>query len=102
MSIMFTKAIITRLQREIADIETKTINEKKKQEKAESKINQLQRDMKLSKTHSELNNKMARINKLNEEIKNAKRSQIDLSKQLTAKKASLKQHFDKEAKQEQQ
>lgn len=101
MSIMFTKAIVTRLKSEIADIETKTINEKRKQEKAESKINQLQKDMKLSKTHSELNNKMARMNKLNEEIKTAKRSQADLSKQLSAKKASLKQHVDKESKQEQ-
>jgi len=98
---MFTKAIVTRLKSEIADIETKTINEKRKQEKAESKINQLQKDMKLSKTHSELNNKMARMNKLNEEIKTAKRSQADLSKQLSAKKASLKQHVDKESKQEQ-
>jgi len=97
---MFTKAIVTRLQREIADIETKSINEKKKQEKAESKIIQLQKDMKLSKTHSDLNNKMARINKLNEEIKTSTRSRADLSKQLRAKKASLKQHVDKEPKQE--
>lgn len=97
---MFTKAIVTRLQREIADIESKIVTEKKKQEKAESKINQLQRDMKLSKTHSDLNNKMARTNKLNEEIKTAKRSQNDLSKQLTAKKASLKQHIEKDTQQE--
>lgn len=97
---MFTKAIVTRLQREIADIETKSKSEKQRQVKAESKINQLQKDMKLSKTHSDLNNKMARINKLNEEVKTAKRSQIDLSKQLTAKRDSLKQHQSKESQQE--
>lgn len=96
MSINFAKAIVNRLQREIADIESKSMNEKNKKEKAQSKINQLQKDMKLSQSHSDLSSKMTRINKLNEEIKTINRIQADLSKQLVTKKTSLKQHLGKE------
>jgi flagellar motor switch/type III secretory pathway protein FliN len=99
MSINFTKAIVNRLQREIADIENKSMNEKNKKEKAQSKINQLQRDMKLSQSHSDLSSKMTRINKLNEDIKTINRVQADLSKQLVTKKTSLKQHLAKEPQQ---
>jgi cell division protein FtsL len=100
MSINFTKAIVNQLQREIADIESKIMNEKNKKEKAQSKINQLQRDMKLSQSHSDLSSKMTRINKLNEDIKIINRVQADLSKQLVTKKTSLKQHQTKESQQE--
>ncbi|TVY11133.1 hypothetical protein [Paenibacillus cremeus] len=97
MSINFTKAIVDQLQREIADIESKSMNVKTKKEKAQSKINQLQRDIKLSQSHSDLSSKMTRINKLNEEIKKLDRIQADLSKQLVTKKASLKQHLAKKS-----
>jgi flagellar motor switch/type III secretory pathway protein FliN len=100
MSINFTKAIVNRLQREIADIESKSLNEKNKKEKAQSKINQLQRDMKLSQSHSDLSSKMTRINKLNENIKTINRVQAELSKQLVTKKTSLKQYLAKEPQQE--
>ncbi|MFD0676252.1 MULTISPECIES: hypothetical protein [unclassified Paenibacillus] len=93
MSINFTKAIVNRLQREIAEIESKSMNEKNKKDKAQSKINQLQRDMKLSQSHSDLSSKMTRINKLNEEIKTINRVQADLAKQLLTKKNSLQQHL---------
>jgi predicted nucleic acid-binding Zn-ribbon protein len=96
MSISFTKAITNQLQQEIAAIESKIVNEKKKIEKAQSKINQLQRDMKLSQSHSDLSSKMTRINKLNEEIKNMNRLQADLSKQLVTKKTSFKQQQAKQ------
>lgn len=96
MSISFTKAITNQLQQEIAAIESKIVNEKKKIEKAQSKINQLQRDMKLSQSHSDLSSKMTRINKLNEEIKNTNRLHADLSKQLVTKKTSLKQQQAKQ------
>jgi flagellar motor switch/type III secretory pathway protein FliN len=100
MSINFTKAIVNRLQREIADIESKSMNEKNKKEKAQSKINQLQRDMKLSQSPSNLSSKMTRINKLNEDIKSINRVQADLSKRLVTTKTSLKQHLAKEPQQE--
>lgn len=96
MSISFTKAIANQLQHEIAAIESKIINEKKKREKAQSKMNQIQRDMKLSQSHSDLSSKMTRINKLKEEIKNADRMQADLSKQLVTKRTSLKQQQAKQ------
>jgi hypothetical protein len=95
MSINFTKAIVNLLQREIADIESKSIYEKNKKEKAQSKIKQLQRDIKLSQSHNDLSSKMTRVNKLNEEIKNINRIQADLTKQLETKKASLKQQLAK-------
>lgn len=46
--------------------------------------------MKFSKSHTDLSSKMTRIKKLNDEIKNMNRLQADLSKELTAKKNSLK------------
>jgi hypothetical protein len=95
MSINFTKAIVNLLQREIADIESKSMHEKNKKEKAQSKIKQLQRDIKLSQSHNDLSSKMTRVNKLNEEIKNINRIQADLTKQLETKKASLKQQLAK-------
>ncbi|OCT13463.1 hypothetical protein A8709_17815 [Paenibacillus pectinilyticus] len=99
MSISFTKSIVNQLQKEIADIELKLNTDKKKKEKAQAKIIQVQRDMKLSQSHSDLSSKLSRINKLNEEIKTVDRLQRDLSKQLLAKKASLKQNLAKESKQ---
>ncbi|SFT07356.1 hypothetical protein [Paenibacillus sp. BC26] len=95
MSINFTKAIVDRLQREIAEIESKIPQEKAKTDKAQAKIKQLQRDMKLSQSASDLSSKMSRLNKLNEDIKTSTRKQADLAKELVAKKASLKQHQSK-------
>ncbi|MBB3113717.1 putative nucleic acid-binding Zn-ribbon protein [Paenibacillus phyllosphaerae] len=92
MSINFTQAVINKLQREIADIESKNENEKSKKKKAQAKIKQLERDMKLSQSHNDLSVKMTRINKLNEEIRTITRNEADLAKQLAAKKAALKQH----------
>ncbi|MBP3962706.1 hypothetical protein [Paenibacillus lignilyticus] len=96
MSINFTKAIVDRLQREIAEIESKIPQEKAKTDKAQAKIKQLQRDMKLSQSASDLSSKMSRLNKLNEEIKTSTRKQADLAKELVTKKASLKQHLPKD------
>ncbi|SDX79521.1 hypothetical protein [Paenibacillus sp. CF384] len=93
MSINFTKAIVDRLQREIAEIESKIPQEKAKADKAQAKIKQLQRDMKLSQSASDLNSKLSRQNKLNEEIKTSTRKQADLAKELATKIVSLKQHL---------
>lgn len=96
MSINFTQAITSKLQRDIADIESKSLDMKNKLMKAQTKIKQLERDMKLSQSHNDLSSKLTRINKLNDEIKNLTRSQAELSKQLSTKKASLSQHLAKE------
>lgn len=96
MSISFTPSIINRLKREIADMQKKSKEDKQKLEKAQSKIKQLQRDMKKSTSPNDLSNKMTRINKLNQEIDELTRSQRDLAKQLVLKKAALDEHLAKE------
>lgn len=100
MAISFTKSIISQLKKDIADLESKNVNEKKKKDRAQAKINQIQRDMKLSQSHSDLSSKMSRVNKLNEEIKTSDRLQKDFAKELVTKKASLKQNLAKESKQD--
>ncbi|KRE59765.1 hypothetical protein ASL11_26470 [Paenibacillus sp. Soil750] len=95
MAISFTKTIVTQLTKEIADLESKQVNAKKKKEQAQAKINQIQRDMKLSQSHSDLSSKMSRVNKLNEEIKTSDRLQKDTAKELAAKKAALKLNLAK-------
>lgn len=90
MAINFTKSMIQRLEQEIIEVESKLKNVKNKKEKSKFKINQLEQDMKFSKSHTDLSSKMTRIKKLNDEIKNMNRLQADLSKELTAKKNSLK------------
>ncbi|NQX58322.1 hypothetical protein [Paenibacillus qinlingensis] len=95
MAISFTKTIVAQLKKEIAELESKLLNEKKKIEKAQAKINQVRRDMKLSQSHSDLSSKMSRVNKLNEEMKTSDRLQKDIMKELTAKKAALKLNLDK-------
>jgi predicted nucleic acid-binding Zn-ribbon protein len=90
MAINFNKPMITKLQQEITELESKIKNTQNKKEKSKFKINQLEQDMKFSKSHTDLSSKMSRIKKLNDEIKTLNRMQSDLSKALTAKKNSLK------------
>ncbi|CAH1058881.1 hypothetical protein [Paenibacillus pseudetheri] len=90
MAINFTKPMITKLQQEITELENKIKSTQNKKEKSKFKINQLEQDMKFSKSHTDLSSKMSRIKKLNDEIKTLNRMQADLSIELTAKKNSLK------------
>ncbi|MEC0228723.1 hypothetical protein [Paenibacillus alba] len=96
MSISFTSSIINRLKKEIAEDQQKSIDEQKKKEKVISKMNQLQRDIKLSNSASDLNSKMSRMNKMKEEIKRIDLSQAALVKQLTAKRAALQEQIAKD------
>lgn len=95
MAISFTKTIVMQLTKEIADLESKQVNEKKKNAKAQAKMKQIERDMKLSQSHSDLSSKMSRVNKLKEEIKTSDRLQKDLAKDLAAKKTALKLNLAK-------
>lgn len=96
MAISFTKSVVSNLTKEIAEIQSKSNNEKKKTEKALAKINQLQNDVKLSTSAYDLSNKMSRINKLKEDIKQSKSSQAELSKQLSIKTSTLNKQLPKE------
>ncbi|OPH46949.1 hypothetical protein BC351_13590 [Paenibacillus ferrarius] len=100
MSISFTSSIINRLKKEIAEDQQQSIDEQKKKEKVISKMNQLQRDIKLSNSASDLNSKMSRMNKMKEEIKRIDLSQAALAKQLTAKHAALQEQIAKNQQQE--
>jgi chromosome segregation ATPase len=91
MAISFTKSVSGRLNQEIADMESNMTELKKKREKASVKINQLEKDCKLSTSPSDLSSKMSRINKLQEDIKKFTRLQAELSKEMAKKKSTLAQ-----------
>lgn len=96
MAISFTGSIIARLKKEIADTERELLDRGKKKEKALFKINQLEKDIKLSYSPSDLSSKMTRISKLKAEISKINGLQTTLSKQLVMKKASLNKLLSKD------
>jgi alcohol dehydrogenase class IV len=102
MSISFTSSIISRLKREIADIQKQSTSDKIKREKALSKIKQLQKNIKMSSSPTDLSSKMTQITKLTEEAARIEASQAAIAKQLTAKNAELRQQLAKNAPQDQQ
>ncbi|OAS16458.1 hypothetical protein [Paenibacillus oryzisoli] len=100
MAISFTKTIVSQLTKEIADLEAKQVNEKKKSEKAQAKMKQIERDMKLSQSHSDLSSKLSRVAKLKEETKTSDRLQKDIARELAAKKTTLKLNLAKSTQQD--
>ncbi|MGO4276444.1 hypothetical protein AB4Z22_42590, partial [Paenibacillus sp. TAF58] len=92
--------IINRLKKEIADTQKRSLDEQKKKDKALSKINQLQRDIKISHSPSDLSSKMSRVSKLKDEINKINLLQVELSKQLVIKNAALKEQISKEQQQQ--
>lgn len=100
MAISFTLSIINRLKKEITETQQRSIDEQKKKEKALSKINQLQRDIKISSSPSDLSSKMSRLSKLKDEVNKINLLQVELSKQLVIKNAALKEQISKDQQQE--
>ncbi|WP_053374235.1 hypothetical protein [Paenibacillus sp. FJAT-27812] len=100
MSISFTSSIISRLKREIADIQMQSASDKIKREKALAKIKQLQKNIKMSSSPTDLSSKMTQITKLTEEAARIEASQAAIAKQLTAKNAELRQQLAKNAPQD--
>lgn len=100
MSISFTTSITSRLKREIAELQKQSFNDKNKREKALSKIKQLQKNIKVSSSPSDLSSKMTQITKLNGEVARIDASLADLAKQLAAKNAELRQQLAKAAQRE--
>lgn len=97
MSISFTTSITSRLKREIAELQKQSVNDKNKREKALSKIKQLQKNIKMSSSPSDLSSKMTQITKLNGEAARLEASQADIAKQLDAKNAELRMQLAKAA-----
>lgn len=100
MTISFTSSITSRLKREIAEMQKQSFNDKNKREKALSKIKQLQKNIKVSSSPSDLSSKMTQITKLNGEVARIDASLADLAKQLAAKNAELRQQTAKAAQRE--
>ncbi|WP_138755107.1 hypothetical protein [Paenibacillus sinopodophylli] len=100
MSISFTTSIISRLKREIADLQKQASTGKSKKEKSLAKIKQLQKSVKLSSSPTDLSSKMSQITKLNEEVVRLDTAQLTIAKQLTAKNAELRQQLAKDQQKE--
>ncbi|MWC30754.1 hypothetical protein [Paenibacillus sp. MMS18-CY102] len=91
MAISFTRSIIARLEKEIADIEAFVREQRTKREKSLAKISQLQRDQKASQSASDLSSKISREIKLKKDIERINALLTQSSKQLKEKQALLAQ-----------
>lgn len=89
MSISLTVSNINRLNRDIADIQKKVSEERKKEATAVSKINQIKRSINKNTSASMLNSKLNQIERLNKDIANSSSKQADLAKKLATKSADL-------------
>lgn len=89
MGISFTRSLIDRLEREIAELETTIRGHQQKRKKTLGKINQLQRDQKLSQSASDLSSKITRENKLRKEIEQLDAEMAQATKALKEKQALL-------------
>lgn len=86
MAINFTKPVLDRLNQEIAEMEAGMTELQKKTRKTKLKINQLEKDCKLSSSPSSLSSKMSRITKLQAELKKISQQQLELSKEINKRK----------------
>ncbi|WP_042170672.1 hypothetical protein [Paenibacillus gorillae] len=98
MSISFTASRISRLKRDITEIQNQINNDKIKAGKALSKIKQLQKELRMNPSSPDSSSKSKQIKKLNEEIVKLTASQEEFSKQLSAKNAELRQQLAKDQK----
>ncbi|MFB9324396.1 hypothetical protein ACFFSY_00380 [Paenibacillus aurantiacus] len=89
MGISFTRSLIDRLTREIAELETTIRGHQQKRKKTLGKINQLQRDQKLSQSASDLSSKITRENKQRKEIEQLDMELAQMAKALKEKQALL-------------
>ncbi|WP_336776349.1 hypothetical protein [Paenibacillus sp. MMO-58] len=95
MSINFTSSIISRLKRDIAEIERQIVQNKNKVSKINAKIKQLQKDKPDGSSPAD-QSKMTQIKKLSAQAVQLTESQTDLSKQLSVKNAELRLQLAKE------
>ncbi|PWW03273.1 hypothetical protein DFQ01_107171 [Paenibacillus cellulosilyticus] len=91
MAISFTRSIITRLEKEIVDLQSLVREQKKKRDRMLSQIKQLQRDQKLSQSMNDLSSKISREVKLKKAIDEIDGLLAQSTKQLAEKQARLVQ-----------
>ncbi|ACS99734.1 hypothetical protein [Paenibacillus sp. JDR-2] len=95
MSISFTSSIISRLKRDIAELEQQIVHDKSKLAKINAKIKQLQKD-KLDGSSPADQSKITQIKKLSAQAVQLTESQTGLAKQLSVKNAELRLQSAKE------
>ncbi|NIK72411.1 hypothetical protein EV294_11630 [Paenibacillus sp. BK033] len=95
MSISFTSSIISRLKRDIAEIERQIVQDKSKIAKINAKIKQLQTDKPEGSSPAD-QSKMTQIKKLSAQAVQLAESQTGLAKQLSVKNAELRLQLAKE------
>ncbi|MCK9857060.1 hypothetical protein [Paenibacillus sp. ATY16] len=89
MSISFTSSIISRLKRDIAEIDRQIVQNKSKAAKINAKIKQLQKDKPDGSSPAD-QSKLTQIKKLSAQADQLTESQTDLAKQLSVKNAELR------------
>ncbi|WP_201008409.1 hypothetical protein [Paenibacillus glycanilyticus] len=95
MSISFTSSIISRLKRDIAEIDRQIVQNKSKAAKINAKIKQLQKDKPDGSSPAD-QSKLTQIKKLGAQADQLTESQSDLAKQLSVKNAELRLQLAKE------
>lgn len=95
MSISFTSSIISRLKREITEIERQIVHDKSKMAKINAKIKQLQKDKPDASLPAD-QSKLTQIKKLSAQAVQLTESQTDLAKQLSVKNAELRLQLAKD------
>lgn len=83
---------ISRLQRDIADLEKKLGEEKKKEAQILSRISQIERSISRSTSASTLRSKTQQIVRLNEDIAKIRAKQADLQKKISSKTSDLNRY----------
>ncbi|GMK39313.1 hypothetical protein PCCS19_23670 [Paenibacillus sp. CCS19] len=96
MAISFTRSIITRLEKEIADLQKLVREHKKKRDHMLAQIKQLQRDQKLSQSMNDLSSKISREVKLKKAIDEIDGILAQSTKQLAEKQARLAEQQQKQ------
>ncbi|MFC4775255.1 hypothetical protein ACFO9Q_00470 [Paenibacillus sp. GCM10023252] len=91
MAISFTSSIKSRLQREVTELEQTLTQQRSKRARAEAKIKQLERGVKLSHSATDLSSKLTQLNKLTGQLAEGKRKETELARQLRLKQAELKE-----------
>ncbi|SFF28311.1 hypothetical protein SAMN05216378_5767 [Paenibacillus catalpae] len=95
MSISFTSSIISRLKREITEIERQIVNDKNKIAKINAKVKQLQKDTTEGSSPAD-QSKLTQIKKLSAQAAQLADMQADLAKQLSVKNAELRLQLAKD------
>ncbi|WP_273854690.1 toll/interleukin-1 receptor domain-containing protein [Serratia liquefaciens] len=89
MSISSNRSAITRIQRDIADLQKKMSDERRKESQFLEKINQINRSITKSTSSSTLNSKLTQIARYSDDISKCDGRKADISKRISGKTIEL-------------